>query len=325
MSVDFLQNVTPETIETTLVDIHNTVVPDAPATEYNGGKNGVSGPDSVEVFAPHPNDKADLLKLAVELADHEKDTRELAAMRLGAAVLVVHPFHDGNGRTSRFVHAAILGHGNEKIEAMGIATPHAAFGEDLISWQAREMIDLKPPYPFTNFLYFSVYDVSGLEHGSFNTTLDDSDEDRRIYDEVKARVSKDRAEDLDMAYCIKPKTYKGVNPVDRDSNAVEYALNKLRAEGVEIKGKEYTKTSDAPWTVVDIPRLLRDFEDDLLHGFIDATWEYRRKYADVAIRCVSGDDLGQQVDTLHGITSTVAEHYIRLSNNLVQRATPLTS
>lgn len=75
---------------------------------------GISGPHKMDGYGlmadgympPDPNDRAPLLKEAFEKAV-QADSPEKCATILGMSILTIHPYLDGNGRTSRTIFALL--------------------------------------------------------------------------------------------------------------------------------------------------------------------------------------------------------------------------
>ncbi len=83
-----------------LIDIHNTHPKIEPETTFTQQQNQNLGGDKF----PRPEDKENLLAHALSTAQTQDDP-ELAAIIIGASIVAVHPFADGNGRNLRIVEA----------------------------------------------------------------------------------------------------------------------------------------------------------------------------------------------------------------------------
>jgi prophage maintenance system killer protein len=88
-----------------IIQIHNAHPDIENETDFTDKQNGTNYGD---IF-PRPEDKDGLLAYALEQAQAQDDIK-VAAFMLGVAISATHPFHDGNGRTTRVLYG-YLAHG----------------------------------------------------------------------------------------------------------------------------------------------------------------------------------------------------------------------
>lgn len=93
---------------------------------------------------PDPKDRVPLLKEAFEKAINE-DSPDKCAMVLGMSILTIHPYLDGNGRTSRTIFALLTNgySGNEEDKTL-FATIGEKDDEDEYHRSGSHIIDLDP-------------------------------------------------------------------------------------------------------------------------------------------------------------------------------------
>lgn len=280
-------------------------------TAFDGGKMGMHNGDRIGLYFPHPDDKDALLNLAFDFAKDHTDIGR-AAMQLGSAIVVAHPFLDGNGRTSRGVHAAILGKSDQEIAELGIAAFHPG---DEAGIHAQERINLAPPFQLEPYIQQVVYKLAGDQPDtSYLAQLRCDKEGMELYSRIKARLNDDEREDLDSVFMIKDN-----GEVDRDMPSLEFALNGLDASNHELEiTKEKTLSTGRSRFIVDIPRTLAPLNDAELKKFLSDVWRYRRLRAEAAIECLASGKIGETVINLVGVgVASVAEHYTRLTPNLL--------
>ena len=107
---EFIKNITPEEFRKLLVRI-NGMIRGIPATQrtIDGTTNIRVIDPKTETFTyspPFQEDKEELLDQALAALKRMGVSQDSAAM-LGTAVNAIHPFKDGNGRTSRFLYMTV--------------------------------------------------------------------------------------------------------------------------------------------------------------------------------------------------------------------------
>lgn len=271
------------------------------ATDYFNGSNIVAGSQCYQAM-PAAQHKSGLLRYGFQLAKQPDSHR---GMTLGVAVLVTHPFANGNGRTSRLIHATHLGYSAERIIESGLFTPHDDESSD---HNARRRIDLKPPQELAAYAESEIYKAARLSREPFRPAL---------YDEhVPRTVNMD-------AYLAEQE-----NEADPLHNSLRFGLNALHASGYEIPVAYEAEDIENPGKTlktVDAIAFVNGLGTRGRLAFLAKAREYRRLRAKTWIDCTSESTAtGNQRLTLDsGSTKTVAAHFLDLTNNLYKH--PLTS
>lgn len=295
----------------------NGLVRNEEVTALDGIKCGIDNGDTIGTYFPHPRDKDSLLQLAFELSkEHEEPIG--AAMQLGAAVPVIHPSLDGNGRTSRAIHASILGIPDAEIARLEVARPHT--DEDWgASLRGRALIDLKPPAGFRQAIVDKIiFRTSKVPHVPYITAVSFTDDERDLYDATMADCTSELREDLETLFKIYPKGEKRLNELHRDHESLAFALNAVKQAGANVvidQGKLANFSNDY-FTPIDMPQTLHELGNDGRTELVNEAWRYRRMAAEVTIHCLSARGLGQRVLGSTKPPMTIAEYYKQSTSNL---------
>lgn len=297
----------------------NSIVRNEMVTGLDGIKGGMDNGDTVGTYFPHPRDKDSLLELAFDLAQEHAEPAG-AAMQLGAAIPIIHPFLDGNGRTSRATHAVLLGKSDEKIAELEIAKPRS-HDDWAASYLARQKVDLKPPCAIRfGIVERLIYKQTRIPQTEYRSTVTFDEADREIYDAVIKECDPALREDLDTVFKIYPAHEPHLNELHYDHESLRYALNVMAASGGHIVAgapQDLNGGRDI-FILVDMPRTLVELGEDGRRELTELAWFYRSLAAELTINCLSASGLGQEI--LRGAGEkpiTIAEYYRRSTNNLV--------
>jgi hypothetical protein len=99
--------------------------------------NAMFGWSSIDYMPPATEDRRLLMQKVFEAFKGIKNLEQGATM-LGVAINIIHPYNDGNGRTSRFVYS-LLTHGYR-----GTSGDKQYFNSLLTNTEGRKIIDLNP-------------------------------------------------------------------------------------------------------------------------------------------------------------------------------------
>lgn len=142
--------------------------------ELNGYYRGIhsqhnmdgNGKMSDGYMPPDPKDRVPLLKEAFEKAIKE-DSPEKSAMVLGMSILTIHPYLDGNGRTSRTIFALLTnGYSGSNEDKKLFAEIGEKDNEDEYHRSGSHIIDLDP----SNSNVENDYSLSDLIYGDMKKT-----------------------------------------------------------------------------------------------------------------------------------------------------------
>jgi hypothetical protein len=97
-----LRTTSYEEFKNLLIETHNTHPQAEVETSFVGAQNGTLGGG----LYPRAQDKDMLMAYALEQAQEQANV-QVAALILGTAIVAIHPFEDGNGRTSRTIYSAL--------------------------------------------------------------------------------------------------------------------------------------------------------------------------------------------------------------------------
>lgn len=132
-----------------------------PTTERSVDGTGIvaesgMGVSLLKYIPPEASDRRGLMQECFEQAKKMPDL-ERAATLLGIGINAIHPFQDGNGRTSRFVYS-LLAHGYN-----GSPADQVYYNEILRENKGRKLVDLDPSDPGLSIAYsFFVAEMNGL-------------------------------------------------------------------------------------------------------------------------------------------------------------------
>ncbi len=138
---EFIKNLTFEDLQNWLIRV-NGMVRELPAAQRTLDGSGVVevsnnfGYAAAEYVPPAKGDRQELLSEAFNAA-HGLEP-EKAATLLGLSINTIHPFMDGNGRTSRFVYT-MLAHGYD-----GSQEDKQLLNDVLENGEGRKVVDLDP-------------------------------------------------------------------------------------------------------------------------------------------------------------------------------------
>lgn len=284
---------------------------------YNAMGAGWMGMAGVNVHFPIPQDQEDLLQYALEKAQAADDVQD-AALILGTAVVKVHPFADGNGRTSRALYARLSrGWDETDEEYRRVASPHKAGEQDD---EAREEIDLG-----------SVFDDHPMD-GYINTypylenELDTTAAPRASFDHYKGggikfpspkqlpNVSKQDYDIIWQATGVGQHGYLATT----DVRGLQFALTKVlqRHDLMDTYASTKSFPGQDSFLAADLPRFLRDEDSSRSHELAEAIKEYRRLVAKGAIDFLTDEVGGKaQVPDSDGNTMPIKDLLIQETNN----------
>ncbi len=262
--------------------------------------------DGSYYYFPHPRDMQQVLDFARILSRDSDVTQRSLILPVG--ILAAHPFRDGNGRTSRFVHATLSGKSPAEIAELEICGPRIWIGTDE---EAHKVIDLRPPPALQSYIEDHVYETAGLkkqinlQHGY---TI--SDEGVASYKKAQGHLPKDYVKDLDETITAVPFNDSYYFSV-LEPAAVEFALN------AQLRNDENFSEE-----VVGPTKALTSLGEVGLIRFVDDMWRFRLLRAKTTVACLANTVLGSRIITIpdHDEPLTVTSHYTRLTNNLVNAA-----
>lgn len=301
----------------------NSLVRREPVAEFDGIKGGMYNGDTAGTFLPHPNDKEELLELAFSLSKQHNRQADVA-MLLGAALPIIHPFLDGNGRTSRAIHAVLAGKSDAEIAQLGIAQWHDADSVDGLL--ARRVVDLAPPaFLRHGHIEETIYRQSGVSKHYFGVSPGESyDEGLARYTAVLDACETDLKDDIKGLFTIYPPEEWQLNCWWADDLSLAFALNATSNSGGDlVTTQKYSDERSSAgdygchYTTIDMPQTLELLGTDGRQYLVDQAWRYRKLAATVALQCLSADNIGQDIITINNHTTTAAKHYQKLSNNLL--------
>lgn len=259
-------------------------------TDFTEG-NSVVGPHFFQAM-PAGADKNPILKRAFRIANQPDADR---AMTLGTAIVMAHPFIDGNGRTSRFVHAV---HADRSVQEIIDSELFALENHS----DACQYIDLSPPEELVDFVESTIYSTARIPRVPFRPVFYNYDLDEHVPFEAQLAITE--------------------NEMDQARNCMRFGLNALHASGISIPiayEQPDIANPEEIQQVVDYSELSANLSKKSLKMFLAKTREYRRRRAETWIDCASpNSETGKQWLTLDNSTTTVAQHFLRLTNNLVK-------
>ncbi|MFZ1248915.1 MAG: Fic family protein [Candidatus Saccharimonadales bacterium] len=268
-----------------LIAVHNVVVPDEVAGDFDGGKNQMA----TGYGFPRPEDKIALLGYALEKAKLAQDPHD-AALVVAGSIPVIHPWAEGNGRTSRALYRHLAR--SAPIVPKELNRHARILGVDE---EARAEIDLGSVWGSGSTLFLLreelIYKRSDIPYLPYNRQRvrvmgSDSDGVKNTHDSLSAKESigldEEGVEDISNAIGMGE---KGI--ARTDSHALKYALV-ATLSGDELNS---ISTYKGDIQIADLRKFLETAPSEQKKIFCANIWEYRKLAALVAIDILS-DDFG---------------------------------
>jgi hypothetical protein len=278
---------TYQDFKSVLIDIHNRYFEDTQVSDFDADKNimslGMAG-SVASLYYPKRADKEELLEYALSEAQ-AIDTSQ-AAILLPAAVVAIHPFAEGNGRTSRELYQRLLGEENLRPEAERNAFKNTP---------SREYIDVGTAFTEDHQLsglanYWPYYKL-GIEQRKLGIVIHRHD----IEDENSARLLSDEAvagltneEEADLRAAIEP---------FKDDDGLRFATSQALLNYPEFNSILYEPAVKTDLVgdrqLVNMHELLPAMSAAQKKEFVAALWTYRKLRAQASIDLLA-DELGDK-------------------------------
>lgn len=241
-----------------LVLVHHDLVDDSTERGFVEGRGrGVGSESGVRFAAPAHEYQDRLLMEAHSVAREEGLQSGLAAIHLTAALLNIHPFEDGNGRTSRYLHAVLLGR-HASVGELCVAHP-----QNDVDVAARRVVDLKPPAGVVEKIEAGILPPF-KEQILAEIQLCSNGHD--LVDGLTERLSNTEA--LTMNTVLRFRSNGEV--ATRSSYATAFALKEL-----DIPGEaEFLRRTTSGRTLINLPQYLLSLDDRDLSRFFELVDAY---------------------------------------------------
>ena len=326
-----LAALTPDSFRQALLDIHNDVIPEQHLDAFDAYNNfmGLSSKqtnelEGVEVRFPRREDKAEVLEFALVKAQSCEDPRN-GAMLLSAAVLLVHPFNDGNGRTSRALYSKLSG-----VDRLDESSRDGD-GTGSSNLSNREHIDLGSAFssdPKVSALTeLLTYRAKGIPKRDIRTLshrpdVDDQIESARLTDDELEGFSDSERADFIEALGLD----KSGNNDNWDMRGMGFASAVLLYKYPELETLVTTPDASVDEAsdgreLLNIHDLLPKLSAEQKSEYVASLWEYRKLRAMAAIDMLS-DDAGSILLTGRMGSIALRDVVIESTNNFVSSTIP---
>ena len=255
-----------------------------------GGWMGMAG---VDIHFPIPEDREDLFRYALKKAQAAQNIQD-AALLLGTAVVAIHPFGDGNGRTSRALYAQLSrGWDDTNEEYRRLTAPH---GVDEQGSEARETIDLGSILigsSVGNYADWYTYTKSDLDLKLAPLASYDRYEDGRIKFPSQEEMPHVANEDYQVILQSVGLDEKGFLRTT-DVKGLRFALGKVLQK--RSLGEKYITPASEPHSFpkANLGQVLTQEDPAVAHELAQAIGEYAKLRALAAIDFLT-DDFGGQL------------------------------
>jgi hypothetical protein len=289
-----------------LLTIHNSILDDKPEDHFVTGLNGTT---RNKIF-PRPEDKDMLLEYALRQAQEQPDVQD-AALILGAAIVFIHPFNDGNGRTSRTLYGQLSRgftyEAGKKTEANAVQLN--GIGRDFIDFEGITLLE-----PFIEDIVFKEADVPAIASSAWYISTDKEAAKHHYGPREYHGLSDAEARELDVLLGEK----HGVDGVDPDrylgnGKSILYGFSCLVKEyGIELP----KRTFEGGRELVITPDALAQLDGDQKRKFIEYTKAYNTLYAKAAID-ILGKYKNEPIRLDGGEVSTIKSYIVEHTNNYI--------
>lgn len=285
-------------------------VPPDPLTDFDADKNtlhtGMEGMTWVSHRFPRATDKMELFDYAVTKAQACEDPAN-GALLLSTAVLVIHPFEDGNGRVARAFYSDLMG-AKRPDEANRAGNAGAARKYiDLGSvFSGEEMIEFVNNYSYTQ---------RGMEYDSTSEIgLLDEIEEASIPTLLEGLGEEERSDLTDALGFEDPST------IDKPGLLFSSSLLMKNNPNLTELVEENQTTEKR---LITIHSLLSASTLEEKKEFVAGLWDYRKLQAQAAIDFLSDDYGGEKtVNTLPGGAIKLRDFVLQKTTNLITSNMP---
>lgn len=312
-----VHDLTPESFHRELIGIRNTVAPDEPVMGFDANKNvigqGVNGEiDGAGHRFPRGSDKLALLDYGLERAQAAANPAD-ANIIAAATVVIVHPFLEANGRTTRAFY--------RKLQHNTPVTAAPREQGQLQDLAARAEIDLGSALnsdpQVRSFREQLICHETGLDFRKRNGRRvrvhrrgdNLTDLDRIALNEAQtAGLTEEEVADLSAAIGGD----KFGNTYGTDTDGLSFASVAMETEGTV---GDFV-TDRGSFSLFDLQAYLESATPKEKKQFVDKLWQYRRLSAKAEIDLLSDEVGGSSLAVIKGEQMSVRDYVLGKMNHL---------